>query len=284
MSQERELWHKELLSFKESLQISPVLPRESTYELQHALNHLLIGYRRQSRTKEIEKAIGHLRRAHLDYLKIQIFFIQERLFSQAGFAQAELCANFQQQLMKARVDELCSVGTNHEQTIQNYRQLIAPFANFLPQHNQMYTPALNGGLRANSAPNFSLLTSKEEDLLWEWAQLELLLTSIKGQRIYDVVFNMVDTYLRDENFADALCYQNASLKVLLLETAFSMDLEGLLAAKLSSVPQWGDRVEPNLEQAFQGNIEALNIIKEEVHIPFAELLTFWGMSLAPLKI
>lgn len=92
-------------------EISQSIPHECANELQYMLNHMMKSLDNSLPPKErdecIGKAVGHLRRAHLDYLKIAIFTLYRLILTD----NPKRFNDFMKKLLKARLLEFAHIGT-----------------------------------------------------------------------------------------------------------------------------------------------------------------------------
>lgn len=224
-----------------SINLVGFLPNEVVLEIQHALIHLLIGlqFARQSESvakrREIERAISHVQRAHLDVLKICLFAIHTRLVEERRDTDCQKAKEFQKKAAQARVAEVQSMGTGHEQAIQAFREIINEFSS--PRTPPQVSYPLPPGAEAQTSVNYQIFDEECCHLLWEWAQLEVLHTSLSGQQVYGVSYKMVDAYLSWKDFAKELKKAVSLLKVYIVLLLLKNDCDASFYGLVSSLPE-----------------------------------------------
>lgn len=209
------------------------MPIECLNEMQYALNHLMKDYVRTAGQEDhlaIVKATGHLRRAHLDYLKICLQDVYNRLASQ----KHSKLSTFVKKMLHARLRELQSIGEMQEESIAAYKSLLHEFCemsglrfsrpgNFTANHIMEEVPPHQILAADNSIdiPKNPVLQEKRkisgEDVFsyQEWAALELLLTSLRNSRHYEIILAMVESYY-NQTLSAKLPYLKATLKILII--------------------------------------------------------------------
>lgn len=281
----RDFWRTEIQQLKISLLYGCPIPRETLYEIPHALNHMLIAYKYQrDKRKEFEKAIGHIRRAHLDFLKIQLFAIHTSLDEE----NSERCYNFRRNFLEARLQELCNVGTTHNDTIKVFRNIILSHREILGIIDVEDSEKNDALLSAETSSNYLILTESERTLLWIWAQIEVLLTSIYGQRLYDVVFSMVESYFIKKDLEGSLQRQIGFMKVLFMKKFINMSLNKDITDGLKKIEKW-KVIEEIFNEISTGDINSLKDCDEIINQllvcidePFQYALDSLGVSLSTL--
>lgn len=197
-------WNETLVALKTSLSLVGYLPHEVTYEIQNALVHLLVALKSSpsDKRKEIKRAIAHIRRAHLDALKICLFEIHNRLISSQGERDCDNVIKFQKRFAQVRLAELQSLGAGHVETVRDFQEVIREFKDYRDAHNSTWP--LPSTALAQTNGNYGIFDYGCRDTLWQWAQLEILLTSLRGQRVYSASYNMVNAYLVWADFKEEL--------------------------------------------------------------------------------
>lgn len=260
---------KTIDDFCYSLKQFPVqIPREPTYEVMYALTHLVVGSMRvpTERKKEIDKAVGHFRRGHLDFLKILLREKHSALLPAPGVPSSPECEDFQKKLVRARISELDSIGTPHDESIANFRELLR-----IGQSPATLNPLESDGVYLERTFNNPLLLTEDASkLLYEWMQLEVMFVGLSGQRVYNLVLNVVNSYLDGENFEKQLAKHIALLKFLIVHLAERIDTTGIYKFCLAS-KDWTDKVVPAATRLKNelGDENALNILVGEIS-PFFE--------------
>ena len=199
-------------------------PYESALEYQHALNHLCIAVFKDKkwpgRLGNIQKAAGHIHRAHLDYLKIWLFKIHNPLkkasdpdFWVTTLGQCPL-----------KLEELQSLGRAGRANIfKKYRVIMKPLL-------KLALPGLP--LSAPIMPRYFSIISEIENVkeaYWEWAQLEAMVAAFSGFRLYNNITEVLRALERNDNTLEkTLITQSAFLYVGLLRSLSKMpnDNEG----------------------------------------------------------
>lgn len=202
-----EKWYYELNSLKKSIAlIGDAIPACSLYELQHALYHLLIAKRfGPEAISELKKAKDHLKRSHLDYLKIKLKLLYENEKSQTE--NQEKFLYFTRNYLAAKLNELNASSQHSQDPITCYRNLIIKVMEVEVQKYQV-----DKQKDARLADNFQLINEEMEDL-WTWFQLEQISYSLKNYKLYNIVYEMVAAYLTYNNFKEKLNKLNNILKL-----------------------------------------------------------------------
>lgn len=195
------------------------LPHECLYELHHALNHIAFAGLKCGDVKEdIGKAKGHIQRAHLDFLKICLLKIHETLKDTGEPEKKRLFYSFHKAFARARIEELGSVGGSHVTTVSIYKNVVSQY-----HSKHARTPVNIDQIDYNQTRHNYL-----ESYL-EWTQLEAIYTSLRGQRVYDVVYSVVGGYLwRNTNFIEEIKYHIASLKAGIIQIFLNRDVDNEL--------------------------------------------------------
>ena len=272
------------MDLKSSLNLVNELRREPAYEIQNALVHLLVALNNiTNRRKELKRATGHLHRAHLDALKIKLYDLHQK-FSNGNDKDKEI--EFKRYFFKVRLGEIQSLVNDRTRPIEDFRSVIIKFNT--EQYNQHYN--IPQSAEAESAISCQRMTDQECALFWEWAQLEILHTSIIGQRVYDIVFNLIEAYLKSEKFADVLKEQIITLKLLIVRCALKIDYNNSLrdtlvlvengASLLSTIEKIdGNMVDDSEEAAQAFSDDVTRYLDKQV---FTCVLDFLNVSLTDL--
>lgn len=281
----RDNWNTALIEFKESLNLIGWLPHEVVYEIQNALIHLLIMVRTQgfdNRRKEWKRAIAHLRRAHLDLLKICLFKIHEDLKrardTPAGCRKWLL---FRRAFSQARLKELQTLGIWG--IYKCYRKIIQQF-NPLPSRPSVHVPPAPP---ASTCKNYSLI-EEYAILLWEWAQLETLQTSLLGQKSYDTSYKMVEAYLKSDDFKKDIKNFITVLKVNITIIAINSDCDNTLkrfpeiTALMNKFIVNKDILNLKENISFQDIQQFYMEFSSQVEEIFPSVLNWLGISFVPL--
>lgn len=280
----RDKWNIALMEFKNSLNLVRWLPHEVVYEIQNTLVHMLIIIRTSgsdNRRKEWKRALAHLRRAHLDLLKICLFKIHERL--QSNKKNPNDCSTylqFQKDFSQCRLKELQTLGD--WEVYEFYRNIIKQYG-------------LTGGAQVYPQPEAPITSFNKNypqienyaNLLWEWSQLETIQTSFLGQKLYNTSFRMVEAYLKADDFSKVLKNLIITLRANIVILAVNEDCDNSLKSK------------PPLEimKAFLDNMDKLrskeilspsainqlyNDLSNQVDKIFPFVLKWLGVSFVPL--
>jgi len=122
-------FHEEQKNFLRShVEFNQCIPEESTFELQYMLNHLLkagtVGNEFADYQADcIRRATGHLRRAHLDYLKFALI----QLYGHIEACHPEHISPFLKSFLPARLLEFGNIGSSQDAAIDAYRKTLAEF-------------------------------------------------------------------------------------------------------------------------------------------------------------
>lgn len=230
-------WNTTLVALKSSLSLVGYLPHEVTYEIQNALVHLLVALKSspEHKRKEVKRAIAHMRRAHLDALKICLFEIHTRVAGTLAGNNCDSSIKFQKRFAQARLAELQQLGTQRDRTDTEFQDIIREFAMYRSTHN--FSLNLPPTALAQTNENYCIFDYNCRDILWQWAQLEILLTSLRGQRVYAVSYNMVIAYLAWANFMGELQKTIPSLKAAIIMVLITNDCNNAFSSFLCSVPE-----------------------------------------------
>jgi hypothetical protein len=216
------------------------LPHECAYELHHAVTHIAITYHNQdsaTRKQNLRNACDHVRRAHLDYLKVLILHIHT--LTRSG----EAALNFHKDNIAARLIELDDIGGNHHATIQAFTKLIDDhYPSSLPDlEGCQYLPSYledNEVLRASNSRTTKYPSSMQGKLLWHWSCLEIVFISLVGERTYNISFELLDSYIKFEELTESLHEQISIFKILIIKHALEYDYNGELEKELKNVPRY----------------------------------------------
>lgn len=287
MSVLRDNWNTAIIELKESLNLIGWLPHEIVYEIQNALVHLILAIRSTNgddRRKEWKRAIAHLRRAHLDALKISLFKIYQKLKDEISDTQTcEKFIQFQKNFSRARLRELQTLGN---WGIHNYyRQIVKQYTS-QPASNSFKVPESAQGA---TSKNYSLI-DEHLKLLWEWAQLETIQTSLLGQKIYDSSYNMIEAYLKWDNFDEAIKDFIIILKINLVIIILQNDCDNNFKLLLSEVGN-GKQFLENLDilkatsssQSFEPDPQLFNKLKNNIDQIFPCVLTYLQVSIIDIS-
>lgn len=184
------------------------LPRPSALEFQHALNHLcraFIKSQLSDRARHIEKAVGHIHRAHLDFLKMQLYRVQKHLegvasefFIESALKQGEL-----------RLTELHTLGdSNRADIFSDYRKLLDSLLGIVWSSDSIHDISADipkiAPIRSNADDNGCLpgpdLFSESSDffksseLYWEWAGYEAIIAAYDGARVYEDIVSVITAF------------------------------------------------------------------------------------------
>lgn len=233
-------WNFSLNTLKTSLALVGYFPHEVTYEIQNALVHLLFALKSLpiDRRKEIKRAIAHIRRANFDALKIRLFEIHNNLVKQQQSTNCDKAIEFQKRFTQTRLAELQSVGALHHEILTDFQKVIEEFS--IQSSSSQPTWHLQPTAVAQTYENYHICRSTCCDLFWQWAQLEILLTSLYGQRVYDVSYNIINAYLRWENFLEELQKIIPTLKVAIILILVRNDCNHSLSTMLCGFPDGDD--------------------------------------------
>lgn len=276
-------WNTALIELKESLNIIGWLPHEIVYEIQNALVHLIIARRscRDERRKELKRAVAHIRRAHLDALKICLFKIYEKLKNNINYPDG--CSKFmqfQRNFSRTRLKELQSLGNwgvhgFYRRIIMQYKDANSTTAFPVPE-----------GAHAATSINYSIIDGYFS-LFWEWAQLETIQTSLLGQKIYDTSYNMVEAYLKWDNFEDFLGKSIKALKINIIILAIRNDCSGDFRNSLATTDAGESllNILDNLRNCTSDNSEQYSFeqITDNIDNCFAIALEYMQISLIDIS-
>lgn len=187
------------------------IPKTSALEFQYALNHLCLALSDDEpddefvdQVRHLEKATGHIHRAHLDFLKVQLGNMQREL--QILLHPASLHSGMEQG--KLRLKELETLGKKDRGFIFDcYRDLLDTLIEKMPEaleareekawpHKspRRRPPALLApGVGGQGMPLAGDLLA-HRDLYWKWVGLEAQLAALTGERNYDTIVKIVDNY------------------------------------------------------------------------------------------
>lgn len=276
-------WNTALIELKESLNIIGWLPNEIVYEIQNALVHLIIARRScgDERRKELKRAIAHIRRAHLDALKICLFKIYEELKNDTDTPDG--CSKFmqfQRNFSRTRLKELQSLG--NWGVYDFYRRIIMQYKDA----NSTTVFPVPESAHAATSINYSIIDGYF-NLLWEWAQLETIQTSLLGQKIYDTSYNMVEAYLKWDNFEGILSKFIKTLKINIIILVIGNDCSGDFRRSLSATDVGKALLEilDNLRNCTSDNSEQYSFeqITDNIDNCFAIALEYMQISLIDIS-
>jgi hypothetical protein len=284
----RDQWRREMFSLRTSLDKYPMrFPDTCLYEFTHALMHIVSGYRYTlaDRSDSLRSACAHIRRTHLDYLKIIISHIHNHL--QNGPASPNTLS-FIKAKISARLDEFNDIGGLHENTVIKFRAIIDEY---LPSDfsfpGSPESKILDGRTREDEVvrPDNAETTRPLRDthaLLEKWAHLESIMTSLHGQKLYDVSYSLVDGYIKYVDMKKTLTEQIVGFKLGIIETARNFDYDGALERKLNNSLAYTEIIVPakvgldSSDQAEQA--EAFQRIAQNIDGPFSLVEEFLGLS------
>lgn len=219
---ELQAWYATLGGYQCEMHVIPAL------EFQHALNHICLIFRSQGENeyciaRHVEKATGHIHRAHLDFLKIQIRSVQHGLglFNHPAYLHSAI------QQGRLRLDELNDLGKSDRAYIfDHYRslldELISALKNACAEKKEKWPlkapwkkPAASPQAKKEqgNAGDRELFGDfyKHADLYWEWAELEAKVAAFTGQRIAEQIIIIVDAYYNSK-LGEKLPWSIAELK------------------------------------------------------------------------
>lgn len=281
----RDNWNTELIEAKTSINLVGRLPHEIVYEIQNALMHLIIGVKSSSakREEEFKQAISHIKRANLDVLKIRLFEIYKKLEAERQAGGCKRPTEFQKRFAQARITELQSLSGDHREAIATFRKIISDFFG-VPVAPSLAYP-LPSSAQAQTDKNYQILDKESCDLLWQWGQLEILNTSLSGERVYDVSANMVNAFLSWENFAEYLSNYIATLRVNIILLLITKDCDNSFHDVLRNSPE-GEKILkliPYLKSAnSQDEAESQRAVREVEPLAkaiFPQVMDFLGIKL-----
>ena len=272
------------------------IPHECSNELQYMLNHIMKSVCSNGESGEdivdcIRKATGHLRRAHLDYLKFAVY----TLYTHLTASQARHIPNFFASLLKARLYEFSNIGSPRHDSIEAYRETLREFVpkaklvNFLQPASE-HPDFLDVKHKPHKAGSVSEETIK---LYMEWARLELLLAAVANKRFHQIVLAVVQFYYQG-TLHQNLPYLIAVTKLKIL-TVFEQSAvkairetgEGVFADPADAMKF---RECQEADKAIAGNLdakarkEAKNRLILAVEEPFSLLMKFFNINLADYPI
>jgi len=190
------------------------MPIECANELQYMLNHLMkVKHGDEKYNADcVQRATGHLRRAHLDYLKTATYTLQSYITT----CVQEHIPGFLQSLLVARFLEFKNIGCLQDAAIAGYRNTLNEFRT-KAQLETLLQPSSAGAQQ--HIPYGSGIANDETVWLYnKWAKLELLLTSVANDRIYDPIHEIIDAFFTGF-LHEALPYIITSTKSKILQQA-----------------------------------------------------------------
>jgi len=252
----RDGWRNDFSLFRKSLdRYKAPLPSVCAYELSHAISHIVAAYERGNdyslRMECITSARNHVRRAHLDFLKIIITQIHKDLYSRPDI---EKRLNFQKHKIRARLVEFDRIGSSHENTIEQFRAIIdlygtpnLPVRNGsepLPGHTHV-SDSLRG-----SNPETARLPQdpRQRGLLKQLIRLDLVFTSLHGKKLYRVSYNMLNSYIKNTDVCRELEDQIANLKMWIMGLAIKLDHNNELQTELAKNSTYVDVIRPAISE------------------------------------
>jgi len=286
------------ISFNTTLRLFYIkMPIECLNEMQYSLNHFMKGIVKNNRSS-IHKAAGHLRRAHLDYLKVCLQQVYKRLIAK----KAQCISIFIKEMLHARRLELEHIGEIQENySIPAYRQVIQNFceisgcnfnhpANFSQQHKieEVFPHKI---LADDSTVNFPTnpVLQEQRDIViedvrsyHEWAALEMLLTSLRNSRHYTVILAMIESYY-NRTMSAKLPYLKAVLKILIIrELHKKSPVDFDTAMKQPDIlAEWKDceQAAGDFARSKSSDVVAMQRMIASVEKPFASTVAHLGVKI-----
>ena len=168
------------------------MPHESTNELQYMLNHIMKALcSDEDNALCIQKATGHLRRAHLDYLKFAIFTV----YYYTTACHPEYMPELIQRILKARLLEFNNIGSPQNASIKEYREVLVDFVprlgfeTWLQPVQEVQNTARQRVFSKKGSVN------KDTVLLYmAWVRLELLLVAIANRRFHNIIQDVIEAH------------------------------------------------------------------------------------------
>jgi len=170
------------------------MPMSAALEFQYGLNHLFAARHSEKndkmRLRHIDKASGHFHRSHLDWLKSNIFEVQNRLVK----AQTERKAYFGFWQGEIRKEELRLLGRPESLHIFDwYRYMLRVISPHDPKETKT---GLSIDLAALGEGRPAGKTTIESYM--EWTRLESQLAAFSGERWYDHILMVVQAFLQNQ--------------------------------------------------------------------------------------
>lgn len=287
----RDLWRDELYSFRSSLDACRIsFPDICAYEFTHAIMHITVSYYRQPRSahsRDLKNACDHVRRAHLDFLKILISYIHGHL--ETSDIAKNLC--FQKDKIKARLLELIEIGGTHTDTIREFRLIIEQYwsqdIQVLPTKPEFKTlvgrTTAEEKLSAFNARTAKLPLPEHRHLLLLWARLDSIVVSLYGNKLYSFYYKLLDSYIEFENLAESIRGQIAELKLWIIGLALQLDHQGELSSALNRYDAYVGIIKPTIDELKRtdyapGSVVPFQPVIENIEESFKLVEEFLGFS------
>jgi hypothetical protein len=286
----RDEWSRELRSLGESLNKYPMaFPDTCVYEFTHALMHIVSGYRYAAadRGYPLHSACAHIRRTHLDYLKIIISHIHNHLQKDPASLNT---LNFLKAKIAARLDEFDNIGGSHENTVRDFRSIIDDYLHYLPADfsfpgspesivaGRKLEDKVNS-VSSDTAKPASLMTGSAKELE-EWARLESILISLRGKKLYHVSFSLMNIFIEYVDMKKKLTEQIVAFKLEIIDVARDFDHDGALGRKLDNSRAYTDIITPAKAGLKSSDLaeqdEAFQRITQNIDEPFSLVKEFLG--------
>jgi hypothetical protein len=163
------------------------LPPQSVYEFANMISHLVVAAENPGKVgKEIEKAERHMTRCLLDYVKYRAI---------KAFQDGDKSYDHMVAIIRARLKEANNVGTDHNDTLTLYEQLLDKLFGLRPEEYVM---------QSSSFPLSATMNKNMFKLLKGFVVLEAIHSGLHCEKYSWPLKNLIDSFVSGEDFFELM--------------------------------------------------------------------------------